>query len=289
MQTKTYIAIIYFGLLIGALIFVGNGADAQQVVPEHSETVLRASAALEIALQCADRTGAPILVIAGRKTCPPCRALSQQVKTDEPTKQMLSDCVKVYLDCDSPEYQQWIAIHPPTDAALPQWFLVRADGQELINRTGGVSNEELKTVLGSNLIRAGKTINESESDRVQELVVEVSQILESKDDIAAAEAIKNAIPVLKIASNNYSASSNQLRHLIRQVQSKLVRRIDSAREQLSELSELKESSRKERLIELQTLISRLRSVPSVAKRLRILESEMAEQRGSLETSVKRRP
>jgi hypothetical protein len=285
MQAKI---VFYLGLLISGLIFSGATTIAQSLTPANVPVLdLPESSALETALRCADQTGAAIFVIAGRKSCPPCRTLTQQIKTDESTRQWLRNCVKVYLDCDSAEYQRWIAIHPPTDTVLPQWFLVRADGQELINRAGAVSIEELRMVLQSSFVRAGKRIDESDSSRIEELVVKVKGLLESQDVIEAAQAIMHATTTLRVASNNYGAFSNQLRELLVEVQTRLVRQINSAREQLNEIEGLSKSVQIERIQEAQRLINRLRSVPSVSGHLHGLELELESSQHRIEQSVQR--
>ena len=67
--------------------------------------------------------------------------------TEAKLKPLVAQFVPLKLDVKSNDYKVWRRDHKPPKNAIPQVYIVRADGEELYNNVGGLSAEKLQPLL----------------------------------------------------------------------------------------------------------------------------------------------
>ena len=262
----------YFFQAIFLIMLVAGGAVPKTALAQ-SGALTSIEQPLETALEWAQKTGAPLLVITGQESCGACLALKRQLQHDETTRQILGDCVKLYLDCDSEDYHKWISRYRPSQNTLPQWFLVRADGQELINRSGNPQADQLNWILARQLEKAGKLINEQEFRQVQELVYQLQRQLDQDHLAQAARTAAAGLPVLRIAANSFAAPANTLRIQLSEIQRRLQAELVQLETGLETLKQLADSRKPAALTRIRERMDQLHGIPVIASSLQILQTK----------------
>ena len=137
----------------------------------------------------------------------------KRFSTEASLKPLVAQFVPIKLDVASDDYKIWRRDHKPEKGAIPQMYIVRADGEELFNKVGGLPTEQLETVLSQSLKNAGYILSDGEAAKVQATVTETSKLIESGDLSAAVKAISQmrgatdtsvvcfAKPVIELRSN----------------------------------------------------------------------------------------
>ncbi|MEZ6105003.1 MAG: hypothetical protein R3B96_02545 [Pirellulaceae bacterium] len=168
-------------VLLGALV-LGNvcatASMAQQ--PDPIEQALAASRA----------TGAPMLVIAGRETCPNCQNLLKQLGQRDLAR-LTTGVIPLKVNVDEPQWQAWAAQYGrPNGTTLPFVYLIRADGETLHSHSGPMDSAQLATVLAGQLQLAGRPINPRQAEAISQAVSAAEEAVEQEDPAGAVRELQ---------------------------------------------------------------------------------------------------
>lgn len=170
-------------VLLGTSLLLTESSSAQQ-----QEAIAQATTASEY-------TGAPMLVIAGRETCPNCKRLIDQLGGRE-FGRLTRAMVPLKIDVDEPEWRTWAGKYGrPNGSTLPFVYVVRADGETLHSHSGPMETEQLANVIGSQLQNAGRPLTERQINSIAEAVEEAKQALA---DDQPAQAIRELAALKRI-------------------------------------------------------------------------------------------
>ena len=99
--------------------------------------------------------------------------------TEAKLKPYVAQFVPLKLDVKSKDYRTWRQSHKPPKNAIPQVYIVRADGEELYNNVGGMKADKLQPLLKNVLSQAGVILSESQAKQVQTAFEKSSKEIES--------------------------------------------------------------------------------------------------------------
>ena len=75
----------------------------------------------------------------------------KRLTTESSLKPLVAQFVPIKIDVASDDYKIWRRDHKPEKGAIPQMYIIRADGEELYNKVGGLPADQLQQVLSSAL------------------------------------------------------------------------------------------------------------------------------------------
>ncbi len=218
-------------------------------------------------------------------------ALMKTLTTEAKLKPLVAQFVPLKLDVKSDDYRVWRQRHKPPKNAIPQVFIVRADGEELYNNVGGMKADKLHPLLTNVLGKSGVILSESQATKVQQAVEK------SNGEIQAgkfSEAIKTvaAIPASMDSSIMcYAEPVVQLRKNIDQLVQHAKKSIDGLNERLDNISQANLDQKIDLARSVRDVQMSFKRFKPVAKELRILnvsvnrESEIKAIMGDLKTLV----
>jgi hypothetical protein len=117
----------------------------------------------------------------------------KRLTTESQLKPLIAQFVPIKIDVKSKEYQAWARKHKPPKNAIPQMFIVRADGEELFNQVGGLPTDKLATIMTGALEKSGVGLNEQQVAEINS-VIEKSKTQIEQFEYAAAIKTINKIP-----------------------------------------------------------------------------------------------
>jgi hypothetical protein len=255
------------GASVWAILVACQSAALAQLHPQKS---------LGAAVETSRRLGFPLLVLATQESCPPCRVLKQQIQEDQEITRLLHGCIKIQLDCDSADYQQWIRRHPPANPQLPQLFLLRGDGRVLLNLSGTRSSQELRQVLAERVSQAGKSLTEAETQAIHRLTMQLNQKLAAEGCFAAAEMLQETQRTLTLAHHAYAENAIELRESLEKIKAELMDQIEATRKQLDQLGSLSGDEQVAAANRIETTMERLKRIPVVSMELHQLQQAAAQ-------------
>lgn len=173
-----------------ALFVVGCAASCSllSASAQQQEAIDQATAASKI-------TGAPMLVIAGRETCPNCQNLIKTLGQREFAR-LTSGMIPLKIDVDQPQWREWSGKQGrPNGTTLPFVYVVRADGQTMHSHSGPMEANELANVIGVQLQRAGQPLNERQVSAIND-AVEAART--SFEEGKTAQAVRELLPLKRI-------------------------------------------------------------------------------------------
>jgi len=89
--------------------------------------------------------------------------------------------VLLKMEIGSREAGLWNAYHPSSGNGIPQVYIVRADGEELYNRVGGLNSNRLHDVLTDALNRGGNRIEKNDGRVLKKLAGQLKTANRSKN------------------------------------------------------------------------------------------------------------
>ena len=142
----------------------------------------------------------------------------KRLTTENSLKPLVAQFVPIKIDVASDEYKIWRREHRPEKGAIPQMYIVRADGKELYNKVGGLPTKALQSILGKALQSAGATLNQKETELVEATLHQAERQLQQKDAIAAAETLSGVPNVFDASIECYAKPVLRLREVATQVE-----------------------------------------------------------------------
>lgn len=215
-------------------------------------------------------------------------ALKRELQSSLEIRQLLEGCLKIYIDCDAPEYRQWTQLHTPADSSLPQMFLVRSDGKLLINRSGTFAPAQIKTALEAALRGAGKPITQSESENIRQFLEKLIVMSEQGQFFDAADMVARNKPMLQLAMNCYASPAMELKIHLRKLNAKLAAQVELTRTALQELKSLPRSQQTSAAEQIHKSLHRLSHYRPIATQWKKVQQEALNEpvyRGWLESQI----
>ncbi len=141
----------------------------------------------------------------------------KRLTTEDSLKPLVAQFVPIKIDVKSDEYRDWSREHKPSRNAIPQMFIVQADGEELFNQVGGLPAETLEKVLTGALSKSGVTLSDVESEQVQKAVAVATKQIENEDLFAAMKTVMSVPGSTDDSIRCFAEPVIQLRELVAQL------------------------------------------------------------------------
>jgi len=164
------------------------------------------------------QSGRPILAVAGRSTCGITMAVLGHLREPAMTP-LVSQYLSVVLNVDGPDGASWTKKYGwPQGTTLPFVYVVRADGEKLFIHSGMMQSEELRAMLLTQAVKAGRVISPKESDVLKKALEEAKQARKKGD---AGETVKSLLPLKKLGPlgslNSYAQRAVDANELVAQL------------------------------------------------------------------------
>lgn len=189
--------------------------------------------AIDQAFTAARSTGAPILVIAGRETCPNCQNLIDQLGRQEFAR-LTSSMIPLKIDVDQPQFQEWARkFGRPDGNTLPFVYIVRADGQTLHSHSGPMDSAQLANVIAAQLQTAGRPLNPRQLETIDQAVAAAREQMEAGNP---SQAVRELMPLKQIGElgqiGSYSAAAVQADQFVAELKQDVVDRLGNVTERV---------------------------------------------------------
>lgn len=145
---------------------------------------------IEQAMALSKATGRPILAMAGSKTCAPCQALLERLKTDRSIAPLVTQFVPLKIDTEEADWQEWASKYRPEGNGIPILFVVRADGEMLYGKSGSKTGNELPVFLNEHLKTSGRIFSDEQLAAIKSAVEESNKALADGDAWTAVKRIE---------------------------------------------------------------------------------------------------
>jgi len=179
-----------FGVM---LVFAVAGPNAAMAQAKTGDTDSKTAVAnkLEEAKALSAVSGRPILAVAGLESWPPCTALMTTLVSNKSIAPYAAQFVPVKLDVNSTEYRTWSRDLERTGEAkgVPYVYVVRSDGETIYGQGGGISTENLKTLLMTSLKTSGRVLNAKEVETLDKAAKDFESLQSAGDISGALKAI----------------------------------------------------------------------------------------------------
>lgn len=182
------------------------------------------TSAVDAALAESQNTGKPILAIGISKTCAPCQALKERLKTDKSLQPLLSNFVPLVLSTDAGESGDWSNFerkYPSEGNGIPKVYVVRADGEKL--HAGSGAPEKLPEFLQEKLSESGRPLNEKQAEQFKTALATATKLSDSGNIAAAMTKLK---PLL--GSKSYAKPAVAAEELGKSLAEKVQATVDEA-------------------------------------------------------------
>jgi hypothetical protein len=144
---------------------------------------------IEQAMALSKATGRPILAMAGSKTCAPCQALLERLKTDRSIAPLVTQFVPLKIDTEEADWQEWASKYRPEGNGIPILYVVRADGEMLYGKSGSKTGNELPVFLNEHLKTSGRIFTDEQLAAIKSAVEESNKALADGDAWTAVKRI----------------------------------------------------------------------------------------------------
>jgi hypothetical protein len=161
------------------------------------------------AVQASQKTGLPILAVAGSKTCGFCVALKDRLQSDQSLQPLLAQFVPLEIDVTTSVWQTWAQKFPPEANAIPIIYVIRADGEVLYSKSGAPQGDALPQLLGGLRGQAGEALTAKQAEKLAQALAAAKAALEAGD---VGKAVALMAPSAKIES--YAQPAIEARALV---------------------------------------------------------------------------
>ncbi len=145
---------------------------------------------IEQAMALSKATGRPILAMAGSKTCAPCQALLERLKTDRSIAPLVTQFVPLKVETDGENWGEWASKYRHEGNGIPILFVVRADGEMLYGKSGSKTGNELPVFLAEHLKTSGRIFTDEQLAAIKAAVEESNKALAAGDAWTAVKRIE---------------------------------------------------------------------------------------------------
>ncbi len=104
----------------------------------------------------------------------------------------MAQVVPIKLDTGSESWQTWARQHKAEGNGIPIVYVVRADGETLYARSGTLTDQQLKQLLGAALANAGTVFGERDAQIIQSVTEKFRNFRTAGDPKSAIKSLKQA-------------------------------------------------------------------------------------------------
>lgn len=189
--------------LVGGLL-VGHSTNA--ALGQAGATKSKFDAAMEVANQ----TGRPVLVVGTRESCGLCKAFLAELQSDRQARAVASQFVPLQINIDDPAERSAMAKYRYDGSVLPIIWIVRADGEQLYGHAG--APDRTAPFLAEHLKNGGTLLNSQQ-------LTQLNQSVEKAKSLIEEGKIDQAAPLLKryAGSGSYAAAAVQLDKMVEEL------------------------------------------------------------------------
>ena len=140
--------------------------------------------------------------------------------------------VPVKLDVNSAEYRKWVREANLTSEGkgVPVVHVVRADGESLYGQSGGISDDNLKTLLVTTLQTSGKVLSFKEVEALDK-AAEQFESLQKAGDIEGAVKAVNKVGRIGVPGqiSSYAESAGKVNELVETTATEITAKLEELR------------------------------------------------------------
>ena len=140
--------------------------------------------------------------------------------------------VPVKIDINSDEYRTWVrdANLKSEGKGVPAVHVVRSDGESLYGQRGGISDDNLKTLLMTTLQTSGRILNVKEVETLTAAAEKFESLQKAGDIEGAVKAINKAGRIgVPGQIPSYAESANQVNVLVETVSTEVTSKLEELR------------------------------------------------------------
>jgi hypothetical protein len=191
---------------------------------------------VEEAVALSQKTGKPILAMAGQQSCGACVALQERLTTDRSLAVFAGSFIPLKVRTDEgADWGKWARKYPVEGNGIPKFYIIRADGTKMVAMQGAPPDNELPKMLAAAVDQSGRILKDSE------IALLDTSVTEAKEAVAAGSMAKAAVALAKLNSlgtlgdlKSYSALALEADALFKQVMEGAVKSIEEAKGKLAD-------------------------------------------------------
>lgn len=161
---------------------------------------------VQAAEEISQKTGKPILAIAGTTDCKYCRQMAGELENNEQLQPLASQYVILKMDTAGAEFPGWAARFECKEGGVPKVYVIRADGKQLLGETG--APQDMDGFLKRYLQDAGTILDARELAEVEKAAKNAQKAMRRK---AWADAIE--IVAKEPGKGSYAAAAQTVANL----------------------------------------------------------------------------
>lgn len=112
-------------------------------------------------------------------------SLLKRLNNDEALAPFVAQFVPIKIDTGSKEYSVWSRLHKKEGRGIPIVYIVRADGQTMYAKSGGLKTPQLAELLGTCLDNCGRIFSKREVDLMLNVDQSVTRLREAGETVKA--------------------------------------------------------------------------------------------------------
>lgn len=207
-----------------------------------SAPVAAQQAEFDRALAASRASGTPILVIAGRETCPNCQNLMEQLSQRE-LAPIAASLVTVKVDVDGAQWPQFVSkFGNPDGNLLPFVYVIRADGETLHSHSGPMDSGDLANVIVGQMQRAGRALNARQLETITQVVAAAKTEIEQGN---YGQAVRTLQPLKQIGElgqiGSYAQCAVEADQLVADLNKQVTERLADVSERLASQDQVLEA------------------------------------------------
>ncbi len=141
----------------------------------------------------------------------------KRLTTESSLKPLVAQFVPIKIDVASDDYKIWRRDHKPEKGAIPQMYIIRADGEELYNKVGGLPADQLQQVLSSALKGSGAILSDSQAAEVEKVTQASKELIKSGSTQSAIKEIAKIPAALNTTVVCYAKPVMELREVVGEI------------------------------------------------------------------------
>ncbi|HMO12733.1 MAG TPA: SHD1 domain-containing protein [Pirellulaceae bacterium] len=194
-------------------------------------------------------------------------ALGERLSSDAKLKALLTQFVYLKIDVSTPDYSLWIAEHKPERGAIPQVYIVRADGHEIYNQVGAPETPALIKLMADALAESGIKLSENEAKQVTSANELAMSHLQQGDHLGALVALSKIPNAFRDEIVCYASPVIKMREQIGVASEGIHAKIDGMTQLIGDFANLDLSQQIEVVEDYQQLVKHLKQVKPLARAL----------------------
>lgn len=242
-------------------------------VPAAAQEFAEGGMSVADTLQASRESGKPILALIGSRTCGPCMALKERLKTERALQPILAQFVPLILESGSVESAEWRRQFTDNSMFIPIMHVVRADGQQLFGDVAP-QGDQLQPFLIQHLKQSGTPMPAAQLEQMK-------RALALAQEAEQAGNVPGAIDQLARFSGSGSFAEPAV-----QLEEMVTRLSEQARSDVREAEKKARSSDEQQAIEGAVLLTELARtygrLPELGKELSLTLADLKRDRATRE-------